>query len=458
MRIRLLNLLFLIFTVLVFSCKDKTDGVDPGSETCATCPNLSPKTATLDQTFVHDWTRIQLRFIRETPGFVPPVAARAIAYSSLALYESVVMGIPGQKSMVGQFNGFDKFIKIDTSKIYDWATVASVAQFEVTVNIFNSGSDKNMQSADSLNKFYLAKFKIGKKDDVYERSKKLGFDLATAILEYAKKDGGSQGYLKNYESVSNLARGAGNWKPIGLQRNPLLPKWGNNRLFYKKVISEIDTLSPLPFSFDANSGFFASVDTIYKESVTLNEADKLTAEFFYDGPGSMGSFGHHLYIFDKIVKEEKLDLAQLATVYLKFATSMSDMYVLVWKEKYKYFLLRPQSYIREAIDPEWISNLAAPAYPDYPSSHIAGASLLARLLKAEFPGVESLAFVDDANSFLFEPRPFDNIDAYVNEVVMAKRFSGTFYPFTFANSKVIGDLVAQQSSIIQTPGLLQGVK
>ena len=42
-----------------------------------------------------------LKLVKETPGFSPPVAARAFGYMGLALYESVVEGMPEYKSLDG---------------------------------------------------------------------------------------------------------------------------------------------------------------------------------------------------------------------------------------------------------------------------------------------------------------------------------------------------------------------
>src|SRR5690606_29093129 len=61
----------------------------------------SPPADTYDSDVATAWSELQLMLIRTTPGFSPPVAARALGCSGLVLYESVVGGMPGHRSLAG---------------------------------------------------------------------------------------------------------------------------------------------------------------------------------------------------------------------------------------------------------------------------------------------------------------------------------------------------------------------
>jgi hypothetical protein len=50
------------------------------------------------------WFDQILELIRNTPGFTPPVASRALGYAGVTLYEAVAPGIPGAVSLVGRLN------------------------------------------------------------------------------------------------------------------------------------------------------------------------------------------------------------------------------------------------------------------------------------------------------------------------------------------------------------------
>ncbi|MGH8923562.1 MAG: hypothetical protein ACRDWA_02785 [Acidimicrobiia bacterium] len=50
--------------------------------------------------------RLMLRLIKSTPGFTPPVASRAISYFGVALYEALVPGMEGYRSLQGLLSRF----------------------------------------------------------------------------------------------------------------------------------------------------------------------------------------------------------------------------------------------------------------------------------------------------------------------------------------------------------------
>src|SRR5262245_54521838 len=51
------------------------------------------------------WFDLAVRLVRTTPGFTPPVASRAFAYAGITLYEAMVPGMPGYRSLEGQLPG-----------------------------------------------------------------------------------------------------------------------------------------------------------------------------------------------------------------------------------------------------------------------------------------------------------------------------------------------------------------
>ena len=55
----------------------------------------------------HKYYELSLKLIKETPGFTPPVASRALGYTGLCLYESVVHGMPNYQSLVGNLPDFN---------------------------------------------------------------------------------------------------------------------------------------------------------------------------------------------------------------------------------------------------------------------------------------------------------------------------------------------------------------
>ena len=87
-RIFTLTLLFLL--AFLPSCQ-KDETTDAGSTTPASVQQLSSDVA-------NRWFGLSLQFAKTTPGFTPPVAARAFGYLGLALYETCAPGMPGTRS------------------------------------------------------------------------------------------------------------------------------------------------------------------------------------------------------------------------------------------------------------------------------------------------------------------------------------------------------------------------
>ena len=72
---------------------------------------------------------LSLEFSKRTAGFTPPVQARAYAYMGLALYESLVSGMPRHRSIAGHLNGIGALPRAHGH--YHWPLVASAAMAEV---------------------------------------------------------------------------------------------------------------------------------------------------------------------------------------------------------------------------------------------------------------------------------------------------------------------------------------
>ena len=122
--------LFFSLVVLVLgSCKDD----DPvGIETY---------TRNFSGEVVQDWMQIMLVLSKETTGAFPPAVARVIGYTGLALYESVVPGMPEYQSMAGQINGLSPG-DLPTAEPgeYHWGAVANVVLAQMTRSCFAGAS------------------------------------------------------------------------------------------------------------------------------------------------------------------------------------------------------------------------------------------------------------------------------------------------------------------------------
>src|SRR5690606_14039879 len=87
--------------------------------------NNNPAPTALSHEVATEWYQLLLTLTKETPGFTPPVAARAFGYCGIALYEGMVPGAGQATSLQGQINGLNKGSIPTASANYDYEIVAN---------------------------------------------------------------------------------------------------------------------------------------------------------------------------------------------------------------------------------------------------------------------------------------------------------------------------------------------
>jgi hypothetical protein len=66
-------------------------------------------------------------------------------------------------------------------------------------------------------------------------------------------------------------------------------------------------------------------------------------------------------------------------------TAQADAFIACWDAKYAYWSLRPVTAVRRLIDPSWLSYIATPPFPSYPSGHSTTSGAASTVLAAFFP-------------------------------------------------------------------------
>ncbi len=346
----LLRSLFILMVmgVLFTSCKDKSAGENPDPL------SISKAASEFDASIATRWTDLQLGLIKSTPGYAPPIAARTLGYTSLALYESVVYGMKDNQSLAGQISGLSSLPKPDLTKQYSWGLAANSALSTLIVELYATTNDANKTAIDSLRRNIESTLKRDvANQETIDRSITFGADIAKAIWEYSKTDGGHEGWKNNFSTDYKVPVGIGLWEPTSAtQKTPLLPYWGKNRTF-SALNMTTNPVAPSTFSFKETSEMFKLAKEVYDVSKTLTVDQKAIANFWADGGSTLTPAGHHFNIANIALKKEKVKLDKVAEVYAKVGMAVSDAFVACWRCKYVYNLMRPQTYIRQAIDPTW---------------------------------------------------------------------------------------------------------
>jgi membrane-associated phospholipid phosphatase len=380
----------------------------------------------------HTWFDMFRSLTKVTTGFTPPVAARAFGYAGLTIYETVVGGMPEHQSLVGQVNLLQNLPKTDPNLEYNWEVAANSAMATVAKNYYATAPNEWVVNILKLEQSFSDSLKSkGLNSGVYERSKIWGETIAKAIFEYSKTDGGHEGYSKNFPASFVIPVGLGFWEPTfpNFQR-PMQPYWGNNRTFVEKCAENTQPTAPIPFGSERNSIFYENANIVYLTVKNLAPEQRVIAQFWSDDPGAPGTPpGHSISITTQVLKQEKWNLARSAETYAKVGMAVSDAFVSCWKCKYDFNYMRPITYIRRYIDPNFVSLLGTPPFPEYTSGHSVQSGALSKVL-SELIG-ENYAFTDRTHAQRTDidgtPRLYLSFKAMAAEAAISRLYGGIHY-------------------------------
>lgn len=344
------------------------------------------------------WGKMTLIIAEKTPGNTPTYASRGFGYIGLTMYESIVGGHKEYRSMAGQLDGLTTLPKVDTTIKYNWALSLNAGQAWIHKNIYEQTSAANKKTIDSLESKILAEYKA-ETQEVIDRSVKYGQDVAKAIFEWSKTDGGYQGYNRNFTNDYMVPVGLGYWRTPSFSQSastlPLHPYWGKNRTF---VAGNATLAIPKPIAFNASpySQYYAQFLEVYAKNKILTQEEKEIALFWGDDPSRTFTPPGHSYSIARIaVKTAKPSLIKAAQTFAMVGMSIADAFTNCWKAKYMYNAERPSTFIRNFIDGSWLSFWPEPPFPAFYSGHSvqsgASATVLTKLYGNEFK------YVDDSH-------------------------------------------------------------
>lgn len=378
-------------------------------------------------------------------GMSPTNASRMFGYIGLTLYESLVHDMPTHRSLVGQINGLTQLPQPDANQKYNWEIVANSATRTIIDSLLLAESDRykfyaaglGYKPIDTLYAYHSKK--IEKKGDkaIVVRSEQYGQQLAQAIFEFAKTDGGDwRQYPKSYDAYQPYKSPAGaSWQESQTKEKfSSQPTWGNNRTFIQDIKQIALPETPIQYSTQPNSQFYNQAKEVY-EAVRDNDFEhRLIAEYWKDGASTSATPpGHSMCILSQLLQEKQTSLQFAAYAYAKLGMALSDAFVCCWKTKYETNQIRPETYIKLYIDSKFKPPIATPPFPEYTSGHSVQAGAAAEVLTNLFG--EDYAFTDRTHqmlintsiSHLFTPRSFKNFYAMATEASMSRVYGGIHF-------------------------------
>lgn len=412
------------------------------------------RTADFSASVATAWFELQLGLVQTTPGFSPPVASRAFGYSGVALYESVVGGMPEHQSLAGQLNEFAGVPEPEAGQAYHWPLVANSALATITRQFYAPTSAENHAAINALEASFEDAYKVNISQDVFNRSVAYGETISGAIFEWSMTDGGYQGYQTNFDTMFQIPVGDGMWistpRMAGDPQPALQPHWGNNRPFALESGAECRAVPHPEYSETADTVFYDEALEVYNVSMSLTEEEKTIAAFWSDDPGQTATPpGHSISVLTQIlVADDTATLDFAAEAYARLGIAVADAFIGCWNSKYTYNLLRPVTYIQEMFDADWMPILETPPFPEYPSGHSvqSGATevILTSLFGAEFE------FTDHTHDTRgFEPRTYASFAEMAQEAALSRLYGGIHYRAAIELGLDQGRCIGEQVNALQ---------
>ncbi|HEY8938477.1 MAG TPA: vanadium-dependent haloperoxidase [Cyclobacteriaceae bacterium] len=367
--------------------------------------------------------------------FSPPVASRIYTYTTVAAYEAALpMDTTNQfMSMSGQLHGLDSIPQPEKGKEYCFALASTQAAIKVGRTL--------VFSEDKMDEFYsklMQEFKdTGMPNDVYERSVDYGLKVAARIMKWSSKDNYKQS--RSFPKYSILDDPA-TWKPTPpAYMDAVEPHWNKIRTFILDSASQFKPVPPTTFSKEKNSQFYKEAMEIKTLVDSLSPEQKEIAFFWDCNPFVMNVKGHVMFATKKISPgghwvnitrvacgKINADFLHTAEAYSRVSLSLVEGFISCWDEKYRSKVIRPETYINQYIDENWIPTLQTPPFPEYTSGHSVISSSAAVCLTKLFG--DNFAFTDSTElEFGLTSRSFDSFIKASEEAAISRMYGGIHY-------------------------------
>ena len=270
---------------------------------------------------------------KRTGGITPPVQGRIFAYMGLALYESVVGGMPHNRSIASSLQGIGPLPRNHGTKY--WPLVASAAMAEVMRGLWGDATNvaaQNLADIDSLEQQIAHNFDL--QVPLAGRSIDYGHAVGAAVYQTSRDDGEDRSYLTNFPTDYVPPVCDGCWVPTAPGQLALQPFWKNEMTTFVLAPGDCGEDGPPGFSTDPASDAYQEAYEVYVTRNNLTPEQAIIAKFWADGPGTINGPGHSLSTTSQILQLVGANLAQAAETYARVGLAVGDGVYAVWWSKY----------------------------------------------------------------------------------------------------------------------------
>ena len=380
--------------------------------------------------------------------YSPPVASRTYAYISVAAYETMIHADKKYLSLAGQLHGLTMPPQPDSTKPLSYTLAAAHAILLTGRNFVISEEKVNAFDTTLIKEFAAA----GMPDDVMNNSLSYGAEMAQSIIAWAAKD--------KYKETRALPKFAvadedpTTWKPTPpAYIKAIEPNWSKMRTFVIDSAAQFKPARPLSFSTAKNSAFYKSALAVYDVGVKQTTEENEIANFWDCNPFKVNVKGHVMYATKKIspnghwmnitnlvCNKADADAVQSAAAYASVSIALADCFISCWDEKYRSNVIRPETFINQYIDVDWVPTLQTPPFPEYTSGHSVVSAAASVVLTKLFG--DNFSFTDSTeNEFDLPARSFTSFKQAANEAAISRFYGGIHYMPAINNGLTEGEQI-----------------
>jgi hypothetical protein len=426
------SFMYIIVPAMMLSCSE-----DIPVNTYNQSPSIPA--SQIDADYALEWMDIEYRIIADQHNDSPPPPSRLYAYTCVTIYESVAPGIPQSRSLSGQLNEMPVMPQVNQSLEYDWPSVIAAAVKPVLYAAYDTLYPGSVVLVENHYNDVLAERRTILNEEIINRSIEHGLAISEKIKEWISTDGYDQTRNMTYIPPPRTENPA-NWEPINPGDRANEPYWGTLRPFVVRNPEQFFIAMP-GFSIDTSSRIYQDARELIEIKNNLTTEHKQIANFWNDKIRTGTPSGHWVSIMSQIARQLGLKLDGVAKMYAYMGPMMADGFIVCWKAKYHYNLLRPQSYIRDYIDVNWNPFLITPPFPAYPSGHSSLSGGCAEIMTELFGDVQ---FTDYTHQQIgYPPRSFTTFSEVAEEAAYSRLYGGIHYRFDSDNGLQSGHILGR---------------
>lgn len=400
---------------------------------CSPQDNKAWREETKDPEFLHRSIK-QVTDVIVHDIFSPPVAARIYTYMTVAAYEAAHPGNEQFISLAGQLKGLTPGPKPDPNMEYCFEIAGVQAALKVARTLVFSEAEMDEYIAGTLADYR----KCGIPKAVLERSVAYGHQVADHIMAWSGADNYKQS--RSFPKYTIEVEDPATWKPTPpAYMDAIEPHWNKIRTVVLDSASQFKPTPPTPFSTDKDSQFFKEALEVYEVGNSLTDEQREIAMFWDCNPFVMNVKGHVMFATKKIspgghwmnitrvaCNMKGVGFMEATEAYLRVALALEEGFISCWDEKYRSRLIRPETYINQYIDENWVPLLQTPPFPEHTSGHSvisnASAVTLTRLFGDNF------AYTDSTEvEFGLPARSFKSFYHAAEEATISRLYGGIHY-------------------------------